>query len=73
MKNELPTFDEFLNESNMNGFGEDLLFTVNELQKMIMSKEFGNMTEHKKAQAELKILKEAYNIMWKWEPIMKRK
>lgn len=60
-----------LKESNMGGFGNDLLSVIKEIESMIMNKKLGNIENHKKAQAELKILKDAYNIMWKYEPIMR--
>ncbi len=60
-----------LKESNMDGFGNDLLSVIKEIESMIMNKKLGNIENHKKAQAELKILKDAYNIMWKYEPIMR--
>lgn len=60
-----------LKESNMGGFGNGLLSVIKEIESMIMNKKLGNIENHKKAQAELKILKDAYNIMWKYEPIMR--
>jgi len=60
-----------LEESNMGGFSNDLLSVIKEIESMIMNKKLGNIENHKKAQAELKILKDAYNIMWKYEPIMR--
>jgi hypothetical protein len=66
----MKTFNEYLNEGRDE---ESLLTFIKELEEAIMRKQLGSVEMQKKAQADLKILKDAHSIMWKWEPIIKGK
>jgi hypothetical protein len=66
----MKTFNEYLNESRED---DSLLGFIKDLEEAIKKKTLGSLEMQKKAQADLKTLKDAHSIMWKWEPIIKGK